>query len=343
MVRTASRSWEHLSDRDLLRVRICDLGLSIRDGEIPEHIRQIYEELAARRIVLRPEFYLSDDWFTPDGQTCCAVPFYLTHPRLRALEFRMVFEVEGGTRHWCLRLMRHEVGHAIDHAYGLHRTKQWKRVFGSPSQKYEPELYHFDPRSKAHVRNLPDHYAQSHPEEDFAETFAVWLNPHSQWRTRYVGWPAMRKLRYIERTMRELAGERPRRRRTVPVSEARTLRSTLASYYRRKIQTYQLDDLAFAIPVMKRIFRASRGRKDHAVLASTFIREHKRSVASSITAWSGARRGQVERVLRNLAHLCDEHELIVRDATQALVEISTYAATLVGNHFHTHRFRAHRT
>ena len=30
-------------------------------------------------------------------------------------------------------------------------------------------------------------YAASHPEEDFAETFAVWLTPRSNWRQSFPG------------------------------------------------------------------------------------------------------------------------------------------------------------
>jgi hypothetical protein len=105
----------------------------------------------------------------------------------------MMFEVEGGTPPWCMKLLRHEAGHAFDHAYKLSRRDDWKEVFGSPRTKYQPYYYEVDPGSRDFVRNVPDHYAQAHPVEDFAETFAVWLNPATDWRKRYKGWRAVRE------------------------------------------------------------------------------------------------------------------------------------------------------
>ena len=39
--------------------------------------------------------YLSDEWFTPDGATAIAIPFYLAHPRLAKLEEAQMLEIEG--------------------------------------------------------------------------------------------------------------------------------------------------------------------------------------------------------------------------------------------------------
>src|SRR4029078_4889759 len=120
-----------------------------------------------------------------------------------------MLEVEGGDAESCLRILRHEAGHAIDNAYVLRRRPRRRRLFGNPGTEY-PEYYTPKPYSKSFVQHLDHWYAQSHPDEDFAETFAVWLDPSSMWATRYAGWPTLRKLESLDRVMRELARSRPK-------------------------------------------------------------------------------------------------------------------------------------
>jgi len=336
---TRKRSWEHLSDEQLLGVRLCDLGVRIEGSEIEPRIRQLYQELEDRGLRLRPICFVSDEWLCPDGQATIGIPFFLVHPRLKSLEFRMMFEVEGGTPSWCMKLLRHEAGHAFDHAYGLSRREDWRRVFGSPRRRYNPYLYFVDPHSKRHVRNLPDNYAQCHPSEDFAETFAVWLNPASQWRTRYEGWPALRKLRYVDRLMRDIAAQPIPRFRGQPQNEARTMQSTLGSYYRKKHRLYQLGDLSFAARDLKKIFRVSRAAAPPDA-ASVFVRRHKRALVEAISGWTGARPHPVSSLVTSLARLCEEHHLALRDGpAETLVRLSTYAATLMVNRLRTWSYR----
>ena len=104
--------------------------------------------------------------------------------------------------------MRHEAGHVMAHAYQLHRRRRWQQLFGPSSKRY-PRYYRPNPASRHHVQHLRMWYAQSHPDEDFAETFAVWLRPRSHWRSRYAGWPALKKLEYVDELMRDIAGKRP--------------------------------------------------------------------------------------------------------------------------------------
>src|SRR5207253_1612636 len=144
-----------------------------------------------------------------DGVPGVAIPFYLAHPRLERLERTYMLEVEGGTPEWCMRILRHEAGHAIDNAYKLRQRRRRQQVFG-PSYKAYPQFYDPKPYSKSFVLHLDSWYAQSHPDEDFAETFAVWLTPNSEWRQRYGGWRAQRKLEYMDTLMRSLGGQRPR-------------------------------------------------------------------------------------------------------------------------------------
>ena len=332
-------AWEALSDDDLLHLRICDLGVRIQGTDLEIRIRQLERELAAKGLRLKPACFLSDEWLSPGGEAAIGIPFFLTHPRLKALENRMMFEVEGGGIAWCMKLLRHEAGHAFDHAYRLSGRRGWKDVFGSPRTKYQPYYYEIDPESREFVTNVPDHYAQAHPVEDFAETFAVWLNPASRWRERYAGRPALRKLHYLDRLMREVRGRPVPRRTPVVGPEARAIQSTLLSYYERKLRLFPLGDPAATEKALKQIFRVSRAAEP-TDRASDFIRTHKRPLVDAIAGWSGERRNQVARVVASLAQLGTTHRLVLREPEErTLVKFSTFATTLIVNRLRTHSYR----
>ena len=176
-----------------------------------------------------------------------AIPFYLAHPRLMRLERSQMLAVEGGTPDWCLQILRHEAGHAFDNAYELRRRRRRVRLFGSPSTPY-PDFYLPRPYSKSFVLHLDSWYAQSHPDEDFAETFAVWLTPDSDWRRRYAEWGALRKLEYMDELMREVARLRPVERTRRRVEPLERLRTTLRKHYARKRAHYGVDYPNFSRP-----------------------------------------------------------------------------------------------
>ena len=201
--------WASLSDQELLERRISALGLRLDGTALEPLIRQLYDELSAKGLVFHPPCHIGDEWFVPVGIPAIFVPFFLVHDRLRALERTMMLEVEGGTPEWFMKLMRHEAGHAYMYAYQLTRRKKWKQCFGQTSREETPDTYRPRPFSRSYVVHLEDWYAQSHPDEDFAETFAVWLTPELDWRKNYAGWPALRKMEYIDELMRSLAGMPP--------------------------------------------------------------------------------------------------------------------------------------
>src|SRR5207249_1348087 len=154
----------------LLRMRICDLKLKIPGTELEPRIENFYRELAAKGISFKPVCYLSNEWFCPEGSATIAIPFYLAHPRLKKLEEKMMLEIEGGTESWCMRLLRHEMGHVLNHTFLLEKDRHWQKLFGSPSLEYS-ESFRARPYSKRFVRHLEGWYAQSHPEEDFPDFF----------------------------------------------------------------------------------------------------------------------------------------------------------------------------
>ena len=185
-------SWTHLPDQELLETPLSELGLSLEKHPLMKLIQKLTRELEAKKITLRPRVYLSDDWFCADGTTTFAIPFVLLHPRLKKLEELYIGEVEGGDDEWFMRLARHEMGHVLDNAYNLRLSQKRKEIFGDSSKPY-PETYEYKAYSKSFVQHIEDGYAQSHPDEDWAETFAVWLTPNSKWKTQYKNWPALKK------------------------------------------------------------------------------------------------------------------------------------------------------
>jgi hypothetical protein len=272
-VRSPARepAWTRLDDEALLDLRFCDLRLSLRRSGLDDAVARLYEELAQKGIRFRPHVWLSEEWFSPDGTPGIAIPFYLAHPRLQRLERRFMHEVEGGNDKWLMRILRHETGHAIDTAFTLRRRKTWRQTFGKASRPY-PSRYFPRPASRRFVLHLGHWYAQSHPTEDFAETFAVWLPPRSRWRSQYAGWPALAKLEYVEATMRGLAGRRAtcnNRDVIEPLSEnTRTLRE----HYRRKQRRYEIDT---ARTYDRRLLRILGTAEDHprGIHAGRFLRE----------------------------------------------------------------------
>jgi hypothetical protein len=215
----------------LLTLRFRELHLTHPCEWVARCHRQLLAELAARSLLVRPHVWLAEEWFSPRGVPGFAIPFYLAHPRLMRLERAQMHSVEGGTRTSCMRIMRHEAAHALQHAHVLHRRASWREHFGASGARY-PSRYRPQRASTSFVRHLPGWYAQSHPDEDFAETFAVWLRPGSRWRSRYARWPvALAKLTYIDSLMHELRGVRPRvTTRARPLSIAQSS-LTLGEHY----------------------------------------------------------------------------------------------------------------
>lgn len=332
----ADFAWAKLNDDELLDVRLCDLGLKIEGTALEDRIAQLYAEMEARGLTLRPHCWLSEEWFSPDDVPGIAIPFYLAHPRLTKLEDRMMLEAEGGTRAWCMRILRHEAGHAIDTAYRLHRRKPWQRVFGKSSRPY-PDFYQPRPMSRNYVLHLNSWYAQSHPWEDFAETFAVWLAPDSRWRSRYARWPALKKLQYVDDLMGELAGRRPlvrSRQRVEPLSQAR---KTLREHYQAKQVRYSTDHPEVYDRDLRRLF-SSTPRGEHES-AAAFLRRARPELRRTVAHWTGEHPYVIDQVLqemivrcRQLGLYCDRDRQQARQDAVVLLTVQTMNYLQNGHH-----------
>jgi hypothetical protein len=287
--------WSLISDERLLEMRICDLPIRIKGSFIESHIKRLYAELNERGIRFKPHVWLSEDWFTPDGVPGFAIPFYLAHPRLMKLERKQMLEVEGGADVECMRILRHEAGHAIDNAFRLHFRRRWREVFGSFAQPY-PDSYRPKPNSRKYVLNLDAWYAQAHPAEDFAETFAVWLQPRSNWRRRYRGWQALRKLEYTQELMKEIAGTRPKNRVRRKVETLPEIKDTLRKHYERKRRHYAFEWPAYLDLDLRRIFSSERRHRSRPTAAS-FMREIAREVEALVAEGTGVHGYAIDHVL----------------------------------------------
>jgi hypothetical protein len=306
--------WSQWPDQKLLDLRLCQLGVAIEGTPLETRIAELQHELTARNLSFQPHFWLSAEWFSPDGVPGVAIPFYLAHPRLEKLERAQMLEVEGGTPEWCMKILRHEAGHAIDNAYKLRLRRRRQLLFG-PSYLEYPTYYTPKPYSKSFVLHLDSWYAQSHPDEDFAETFAVWLNPHSDWRVRYADWPALKKLEYMDELMRELSSKPMRVRTRRKVEPLQNLRITLRAHYERKRRHYGVEHPHFHDRDLRKLFS---DRPEHAtnMKAARFIARVRRDVRRMVASWTGEYQYTIDQVIENMIKRANELNLRLADTEE---------------------------
>jgi hypothetical protein len=318
----------------LLDLRLCDLGLSIEGTPLAGRVARLYRELEKKHLRFRPHCWLSSDWFSPAGVTGFAIPFYLAHPRLKRLEERLMLQAEGGDPEECMQLLRHETGHAIDTAYRLHHRASWRRVFGRYTEPY-PDFYPARPYSKDFVLHLDAWYAQSHPAEDFAETFAVWLSPRSRWRQDYRGWPALEKLEYVDQLMSEIAGVRPPVTCRERTEELSTLRTTLREHYSQKRAKYSGEYPDFYDRDLLRLFAAS-ARSSRRERAADFLLRVRHELRERIAEWTGEAPYTIDQVLKDMVARCRELELVLdRPERQARLDATVLVTVQTMNYLHS--------
>lgn len=306
---------DSMTDDELLSLRLCDLPIFLDGTEVYARVLRLYDELSDREISVRPHVWLSDEWFCPDGVAGIAIPFYLAHPRLIRLETKQMLEAEGAGDRQCMRILRHEAGHAVDNAYRLHFRREWQRLFGSFAAKYPK---HYRPRlnNRCYVLHLNNWYAQAHPAEDFAETFAVWMTPNSRWRQEYSRWPALRKLEYVDRTMKNLAGMKPPVRLKTEIEPLKALKKTLAKHYEQRKSHYRKVTVDFYSRDMQRLFSNDASFSRYPSAASV-IRYARKDLRATVAYWTGSDHYTVDQVLEGMTERAKELKLrLTRSVTQ---------------------------
>src|SRR5436853_1240514 len=327
--------WTSLTDEQLLERRISKLGLKLEGSGLEPLIKQLHDELSGKGLAFPVPLHSGDEWFVPVGIPAIFIPFFLDHERLRALEKTMMLEVEGGTPESFMKLIRHEAAHAYSYAYYLPRKKKWQEMFGHTSRDQTPDIYHPQPFSRSYVVNLDDWYAQSHPDEDFAETFAVWLTPEADWRKRYAGWKALQKLEYVDELMRSLAGKPPIHSPEYRAADYDCLNLKLKTYYAHKRKLYEDTYPDFYDADLRQLFAAPAGIK-----ASSYLRLRRRRLMNSVCQWTNEKKFRVNKLLARLIERCDQLGLHVpNDDPQQDFRVSAFITTLVMNYLFTGKFK----
>jgi hypothetical protein len=334
----AAADWAQLPDEALLDRRIRSLRLTLDGTPLQPLIQQLYNELGAHGLAFHPPCHVGDEWFVPVGIPAIFIPFFLVHDRLRHLERNQMLEVEGETPEHFMRLMRHEAAHAYSYAYGLYRKKRWQQTFGLASTE-EREFYRPQPYSRSFVVHLEDWYAQSHPDEDFAETFAVWLTPGADWRARYQGWKALQKLEYVDELMRSIAGRPPAHLPAYRHEDYDFLNVKLRTYYAKKRAQYADAYPDFYDTDLRQLFPLS-AESPGVRRASLWLRACRRRLLETVCEWTNERRYRVNALLGRLTLRCSQLGLHARtDDPAQEARVAAFVTTLVMNHLYTGKFK----
>jgi Putative zinc-binding metallo-peptidase len=323
--------------QEILSKPIRDLGLQLDGSPLERFVQQLYRELNRKGLQkFRPICYLTDEWGCPSGEPVIGIPFYLSNPRLARLEKEMN-DLEDARE--IMMYLRHEAGHAFNYAYELYKTPTWRELFG-PFRRAYRDNYRPIPFSRRHVRHIAGWYAQKHPDEDFAETFAVWLTPGSRWRKRYQGWEALVKLKYVDRMARRLADIEPVREKGQTDITVEQMESTVAEFYQRSMSAeLSTADLTPDNELMD-IFDVRKRRRKAVRPAVDILQEHRKTLVDKITYWTGVQRPLIRRLVESMEKRVGELGLRADTAREAehLTEVTAYATALAMNYLTRGKF-----
>jgi Putative zinc-binding metallo-peptidase len=334
----ASDNWT--AEREaLLQRKISELGLRLEGTRLEKIVERLYEELEKAEIKVKPKVYLSDEWGCPEGIPIIGIPFYLADEKLSRIEDEIMEGIEAQSDEEILRYLRHEAGHAFNYAYKLYETPEWRRIFGPYSRPYS-EFYSPNPFSLNYVRHIPGWYAQKHPDEDFAETFAVWLDPHSDWRNTYKEWGCYSKLLYVDRIVLKCKSVEP-----LVTAENYDVTVDLSGSIDEHYKNFQPDESevpAFFDSDLRDIFqkRADSGMEKDLLSAHQFLAKHRRNLVKNINYWTGLHESTVRSLINHLAERSKLLDLYVHPnlSPETLVQITAYATTLCMNKLYKHDF-----
>jgi hypothetical protein len=323
----------------LLSTPIRDLGLKIAGTPLEPILKEFRKELESVGIKkLKPHFYLSTEWGVPFNTISLAIPFYLARPDLIEVHAERVGHVEGVGRPEILRYLRHEMGHVVNYAYKLYEHDEWIKQFGSITQPYVEE-YRPQPFSRRYVRHLPGWYAQKHPDEDWAETFAVWMTPGKDWRATYANWAtALAKVQYCDRTMKLLNEREPDVTATEADEDVSTLVESVEDFYKA-------DDSDTEAPppgldgALLGIFEDYGEMADKTTTAprqpaADLMRRIERQVMDNVYRWTGHFPERTRRLVRHLAERAKQLRQVYPEdrETEATIAVTTLVASLAMNY-----------
>jgi Putative zinc-binding metallo-peptidase len=325
--------------QELIRKPIKELGLRLEGSTVERYVHQVYRELERKGLKrFRPACYLTDEWGCPSGEPVIGIPFYLADAKLAALE-REMNDLEDERE--ILMYLRHEAGHAFNYAYELYKTEAWREVFGPFRRPYR-ENYRPVPFSRRYVRHIAGWYAQKHPDEDFAETFAVWLTPRSGWRRKYRGWGALRKLTYVDRVARQVGEGEPLRSVGKADVTVEQMETTVEEFYRGQSpdEAQAIAELALDSDLADIFVKPAPRRRKGIRPAAELLAENRKAIVDKVTYWTGVKRAMVKALVESVERRVTALRLAVERSREAqhLVEITSYATTLAMNYLTRGRF-----
>ena len=332
------QSWETIRC-ELLNTKITDLHLKIEGSPVEPYSLHLLRQLEGKGIRFKPGFYLTDTWGCPNKVPAIGIPFYLADKRLSRLEEEETGEIEDAKT--IMMYLRHEAGHAVNYAYRLWKMPGWRETFGPFSKPYPN---HFRPNrlSREFVPHLKttrygQAYAQKHPDEDFAETFAVWLMPRSNWRWKYRFWPALEKLKFVDQLMKDIRGKMPRSSKGALSRPVENMNLRLAKFYGTMAERHQRAALGFVDDKLKEIFPPIR--ESATASASELLAEFRRDLQMRIVRWSGLSEDEVGKILGKLQSRAESLKLQYRKngRTRKLMDITALGTAMAQDYSYTGR------
>ena len=328
----------------LLNTRVCDLMLDLEQTLLFRCIKKLYDELGRKKLPFKPPYYFTcagDEWGCPDRVPIIGIPFHLADNKLVRIEKEMGYM--SYDKRDLMILLRHEAGHAFNYAFELYQEPEWRDVFGDFYATYPENFrFRFNPFSRTYVKSQgePKHYAQAHPDEDFAETFAVWLTPRSNWRNIYKKWPSIKKLEYVDRVMHKLRDRKPRITAGSLDSPYHAKTYTLIEYYGEELDNFKDNALGIYDKDLCKIFRANSNGHKRTYAAKSLIHKYRRFLIEAISQCTGAREKVVSPVIGRFYLRCRDLGLFLsaEEETASLVSLASLGTTVVMNYLHTGRY-----
>lgn len=328
----------------LLNQRVCDLGLRIEDGPLEPAVNRVRSEFTANGFTrLQPVFYLSDEWGVNFETIAVGIPFYLADDRLRLLYASQGGMIEGIDQDDILRYLRHELGHVVNYAYRLHETDGWRSLFGEMAEEYQEE-YSVVPFQLRYVRHLPGQYAQIDADEDWAETFAVWLNPQSDWRELYKDAPIiLGKLEYCDSTIGELRERDPDITDAEVDTDVSEIEDTVEDFFADELPIISMPNSVDAdlrtLFAAHTLTRAGTQPLSHE-RASPFLRRHRDHLAFAVYRWTGVSPERIQPLLVYLEQRAEHLGLtyIATERDEVLADLASFVTTLAMNYIQRHAF-----
>jgi len=323
---------------------LSEMSLKIEGSNLEKLISRLYAELEQKEIRFKPKFYLTDTWGCPDKVPVIGIPFYYANSVLSQIEDRMSGDLEDEQE--LMMTLRHEAGHAINYAYRLYDIKEWQEIFGPFDEPYR-DFFRPKPQSREFVKHLYQRvgsyagkiYAQKHPDEDFAETFAVWITPRSKWRGKYRNWGALRKLRFVDQLMKEIGPKKPLVTDGERINPIECLNLTLLEYYNKSEERYRQKAQGYVDDVLQEIF-STNGKGEKRIPAGTFIEKNRNHLVDMISHWTGENDSSVTPLIDKLIDRAKELSLNLspRRQSRKLIEVTALATTLVMNYTYEGKF-----